>query len=94
VPICYDIFPSGTAWRVVSRGFSWDFAQGAQAVDFANDMAEHFARSSGQGTCVRYRDEAGDVHELNHFEGALPWLPPAADPARQAVLLPFRRKGH
>lgn len=94
MPITYDIFPNGTAWRVHSRGFTWDFAQGPQAVEFARDMAEQFARSSGQATCVRYRDEDGEVHELRSFEGALPWLPPPAEAQYQAVLLPFRRKGH
>ena len=89
MPITYDIHPNGDAWRVLSRGFVWDFAQGAQAMEFASDMAEQYARASGQATCVRYREPGGELHELRSFDAALPWLP-----AREARVLPFRRKGH
>jgi len=90
VAVTYYIFPHAGGWRVQSRGFEWDFAQGPQAVDFANDMAEQYARASGVATSVRFRDEAGEFHELRAYEAALPWLPEPRD----ATLLPFRRKGH
>jgi hypothetical protein len=97
--VTYYIFPHAGGWRVQSRGFEWDFAQGQEAVAFANDMAEQFARASGEPTSVRFRDDAGQFHELRAYEAALPWLPPAreapeAPEPHQATLLPFRRKGH
>jgi hypothetical protein len=99
VTVAYYIFPHGEGWRVHSRGFTWDFALGAQAVAFASDMAEQYARASGQPTSVRYRDDAGAFHELRAFEATLPWLPPSRQApetheVRQATLLPFRRKAN
>jgi hypothetical protein len=92
--VTFDIFPVGAAWRVQSRGFVWDFAQDVQAVDFASDMAEHYAHACNQPTNVRFRDDTGDPHELRRFDVA-PWVPPHdGGDARQATLLPFRRKGH
>jgi hypothetical protein len=89
--VTFDIFPVGAGWRVQSRGFAWGFAQGPQAVEFASDMAEHYARACGQPTTVRYRDDTGDPHELRHFD-VEPWLPPAG--VAPEATLPFGRKGH
>jgi hypothetical protein len=94
VPVTYYIFPNGAGWRVHSRGFVWDFASGPQAVEFASDMAEQFARASGQATSVRFQDEGGGFHELRGYEGNVTWLPGAQEgAARQATVVPFRRKG-
>jgi hypothetical protein len=94
VPVTYYIFPNGAGWRVHSRGFVWDFTSGQQAVEFAGDMAEQFARASGQPTSVRFQDEGGGFHELRSYEGVGTWLPGAQDDAtRQATVVPFRRKG-
>ena len=93
MPVIYSIFPHGAGWRVHSRGFTWDFAQGAQAVEFANDMAEQFARALGQTTSVHFRDEAGEFHELRGFEAPLPWPPPPdARAAGHGAVLAFVRK--
>jgi hypothetical protein len=95
VPVTYHIFPSGDGWRVHSRGFVWDFATGEHAVEFANDMAEQFARATGQPASVRFQEAGGDFHELRAYEGAGSWLPGAQEgAARQATVVPLRRKGH
>ena len=90
-PVTYYITPHGAGWRVLSRGFAWDFAQRAPAVDFANDMAEQFALAMGEPTHVCFRDDSGAFHELRGFEGALPW-PPPPDASHPATVLPFVRK--
>ena len=91
VPVTYSIVQHGAGWRVYSRGFVWDFSQGAQAVDFANDMAEQFARALGLPTRVCFRDEAGEFHELHDFEIPPAWLSPPPH-ARQGTVVPFRPK--
>jgi hypothetical protein len=90
VAVTYYIFPHAGGWRVNSRGFEWDFAQGHEAVAFAEDMAEQYALASGKPTSVRYRDDTGDFHELRAYE-ATAWLPPAPD-RHGASVLPYRRK--
>jgi hypothetical protein len=87
--VTFDIFPVGAGWRVQSRGFVWLFAHGVEAVEFASDMAAHYARACGQPTSVRYRDDTSDLHELRRFDAG-PWLPPAHAP----TVPPFQRKGH
>lgn len=93
MPVTYYIFPNGAGWRVHSRGFVWDFSSDSLAVEFASDMAEQFARASGQSTSVRVQDEGGGFHELRGYETSPPWLPGTHDAAtRQATVVPFRRK--
>ena len=90
MPVTYLVYPHGTGWRVHSRGFVWDFAQGAQAVDFANDMAGQFARALGQATRVCFRDDTGEFHEVQGYEAALPYPPPPE--VRSGSQPPFLRK--
>ena len=60
-------------WRVVSRGFAWEFDNLARAFEFALDMAEQYARASGRTTSVRLQDEAnGEVREARAFVGVAP----------------------
>ena len=94
--VTFYILPNGPAWRVVSRGFAWDFAQAAPAMEFARDMAKQYARASGHGTDVRFQDTDGSFHELQAFETSdadLHVHVPTADArATGGTVLRFRRK--
>lgn len=91
--VTYDILPNGAGWRVHSRGFTWDFDQGPQAVEFANDMAEHYSRNCRQPTSVRFSDDGGaDFHELRAFEVETSWGAVTHPDVRHATVVPFRRK--
>ena len=94
MPVTYDIFANDAAWRVHSRGFAWDFSTGQHAVEFAHDMAEQFARASGQAASVRFQEAGGGFHELRAYEGAGSWPHGAQETAaHQATVVPLRRKG-
>ena len=96
--VTFYILPNGPAWRVVSRGFVWDFEQAAPAMEFARDMAMQYARASGHATDVRFQDDDGSFHELQAFEatdaeGHLPFADAStATPATRGTVLRFRRK--
>jgi hypothetical protein len=92
VAVTYSVLAHGAGWRVHSRGFTWYFADGAQAIEFANDMAEQFARALGQPTRVRLQDDGGGFHDLRGFEGAPAWPPPQARAADHGTVLAFARK--
>ena len=96
--VTFYILSNGPAWRVVSRGFVWDFDQAAPAMEFARDMAKQYARASGHGTDVRYQDPDGSFRELQAFEpndadGHLPFVDASSGlPAARSTVLRFRRK--
>jgi hypothetical protein len=64
VAVTFYILPNGQNWRVLSRGFAWDFELAAQAMDFANDMAAQYARASNTAITVRWQDDGGEFHEM------------------------------
>ena len=67
--VTFYILPNGPAWRVLSRGFAWDFEGAGQAMDFANDMAAQYACASGDAIAVRWQDGDGEFHELRVHPG-------------------------
>jgi len=77
----YYILPTGTGWRVSSRGFTWDFRSEQEATAFALASARDYSNSAGRPTSVRIQRDWGNFVELRTYEAtarrrpALPLLP-------------------
>ena len=72
----YCVEANGTGWRVVSRGFAWQFASWRRALGFALATARAFAESTGRATAVRMLREDGGRRDLRSFAGITRLPPP------------------
>ena len=68
--ITYYILPTGTGWRVSSRGFTWDFRSEQEATAFALSSARNYANSACRPTSVRIQRDRSKFVELRTYEAA------------------------
>ena len=81
--VTYYVMRTNEGWRVVSRGFAWEFDTLTRAFEFALDMAEQYAAASGRTTNVRMQDEAnGEFRDARTFVGVTPLHAAARSMAR------------
>jgi hypothetical protein len=69
--VLFQIVHSDPGWCVQSRGFTWRFASCQDAMQFAVEMAEHYANASGRATEVRMQQADGSSEELRSYGGVV-----------------------